>query len=340
MTTTELQPEKPPFSLRRTALNLFLALLDVSALSLMAFLALALMPQRHWAVEMFANMLHWMLLAAIPALLLMLALRRWRRAALWAIPSLAFFALFGGLLLPAVPAQASDASTSLRVMTYNTLGESRGDMQLQVDLIRRYDADIVAFQELSPETAAAIEAQLADLYPYRALYPDGIPGTGLLSKYPLSNIEPFYLNQSALQHIKATVDLAGTPVTVISAHPPPPGLMQMRYTTRGSDEIAALVDLATQGGPTLLIGDFNITDQASDYRIIKQAGLHDAYREAGWGFGATWPARLRHEDQPSPPLIRLDYIFYTDEFHAISAQVGPWALSDHRPVIADLIFTP
>jgi endonuclease/exonuclease/phosphatase (EEP) superfamily protein YafD len=93
------------------------------------------------------------------------------------------------------------------------------------------------------------------------------------------------------------------------------------------------------GQPTLIMGDLNTTDQTMTYRFMVDADLRDTWREIGWGLGYTWPVRLRGNNLPFP-VMRIDFIWHTNNFQAMSAWVGPKTVSDHLPVIADLILTP
>ena len=71
------------------------------------------------------------------------------------------------------------------------------------------------------------------------------------------------------------------------AHPPPPVFYQGRYYFHpyAGAEIASLVQMATAGGPAILMGDLNLTDQNDNYALLSEAGLTDAFRAVGWGFG-------------------------------------------------------
>ncbi len=326
--------------LGRILMNLLLAGIDVYALSMILFMLLRLITgTRLWQVLLVENLLSWMLLPSVPLLIVVALLRRWRRAALVGPVAASFLALYGAFFLPnlnaATACSAGPECRRLTVMSYNLLGDERPDVDAQVALIRESGAEIVALQEVSERAAAAIERDLADLYPYRILEPRGIPGTGLLSKYPILESEVFQLTPGYLYQGRAVIDWQGQPVTVFSAHPPAPGFVQGRYTSFVHDEGVALAAMTAQNRPALLLGDFNITDQAADYRLFAEAGLADAYREAGWGFGYTFPTRLGSYDNMLP-LVRLDYIFTTCEFRAIRAWVGEHAGADHLPLYADL----
>jgi vancomycin resistance protein VanJ len=88
------------------------------------------------------------------------------------------------------------------------------------------------------------------------------------------------------------------------------------------------------GGPALVLGDFNTSDGQPLYRLLRRR-LDDAYRAAGWGFGFTFPS-----PRGSPlgfPVVRIDYVFH-DEFWATQAAwTGSLPGSDHRYVVADLL---
>lgn len=328
----------------RVALNLVLATIDVYAVGTLALvLAHALTGERFWPLALAQNFLPWMLLIALPLLAIVLLARRWRRAVLVGAVALSFVWLFGGLFMPTIrPASVCAGDTPgchLTVMSYNLLGDDHPDVAAQMEIIRRADADIVALQEVSPRAAQAIDETLADLYPYRALYPHGIPGSGLLSKYPIGQVEAFQLTEGALYHTWAEVEIEGRTVTVISAHPPPPAYNRRDgYWARGGAEIQALTQMATSGGPALLLGDFNISDLTAEYEVMRSAGLVDAFRQAGWGLGVTFPARFGTVDR-FPPLVRIDYIWHTQDFTTTRAWVDRTSVgADHRPVIAQLVW--
>jgi endonuclease/exonuclease/phosphatase (EEP) superfamily protein YafD len=123
---------------------------------------------------------------------------------------------------------------------------------------------------------------------------------------------------------------------VIVAHLPPPSLKRdgYRIPPYAADEIASLAQMATNSGPGILMGDFNLTDQNDNYTLLSDAGLTDAFRAAGWGFGFTWPSRSRIGLLRL--LVRIDYIWHSAHFRTIHAWVGPDAGSDHLPVLARL----
>jgi vancomycin resistance protein VanJ len=296
----------------------------------------AILGERMAATGLMGNLLQWWLLLTFLLLVVMLALRRWGSAAMGAANIVVFFWLFGELFLPsgggAPPAEEN--SITLTVMTYN-VGDGLAEPEALVAAIRASDADIIALQEVTAGQAAALERELQTVYPYQPVYGEGVPGRELLSRYPVLETESLTLQTPQFPHLRAMLDVNGIPLRIIIAHPPPPQVDIIWHT--GSADTQALGEMATSGGPTILLGDFNAADQSVNYATLARTGLNDAFREAGWGFGWTYPARIDHFASAFP-LVRIDYIWYTDDFRATRAWVGPDAGSDHLPVLAELVW--
>ena len=81
-----------------------------------------------------------------------------------------------------------------------------------------------------------------------------------------------------------------------------------------------------------------MTDMTEDYSRVARS-YADTYREVGWGLGLTFPAKDIHFFVFDVPIriARLDYVFHSEQFRAISARVWPTSGgSDHRPLYAEL----
>ena len=81
--------------------------------------------------------------------------------------------------------------------------------------------------------------------------------------------------------------------------------------------------------PYIVAGDLNSTPAQWAYRRIAQGHL-DVLAVKGRGLSLTFPSRT--------PVVRIDAIFASPEFHVTGAAVGPPGLSDHRPVVARVMF--
>jgi vancomycin resistance protein VanJ len=234
-------------------------------------------------------------------------------------------------------------ATDLTVLTYNT-GLGLVSAERLAETLLAADADIVGLQELDP-SLAGIGAALRDVYPYQALHPLGIPGKGILSRYPLreARLLPFIPGRPDL---RATVETGAGPVDLFVAHPPPLRITRREWHENASAarQIRALAAAATAGEPAILLGDFNRLRSQQAYRLLRAAGLIDAFGAAGQGWGGTLPTRLFGWAQrghvvgaiPLPPVLRVDYVWHTRHFTTLASWTGPHAGSDHLPVIARL----
>lgn len=320
------------------------AVLDIYAAGALGFLAARVVVHESWTViAMLNNVVEWLLLPSLVFAPFAYWRKHWRRSAAYGLVAIIYLFSFGELFLPAVklqagcPADQPDCATRLRVMQVN-FENDHFDPAIALPIMRNSGADVIAAEEFSAGPAADVKQGLSDVYPYQVQFGDYIPGIGLLSKYPIISAELLVFSPDQfLPHLLATLDVNGVPLVVIVGHPPPPRVDRVGifpiYEPYGSYDIRELVRLAKSGPPTLLVGDFNITDQADDYHVIRDSGLRDAFREAGWGFGSTWPVGFA-----VPPLVRIDYIWMTKEFEASAAWAGEANTSDHFPLFADLIW--
>lgn len=294
-----------------------------------------------WPFTLMSNFLPWLLLPTLLTGIIAVMTRQPVRIALNAAAVLVFVAGYGVLFVPRLTAPAE--GTHLRLMTFNTYGNAGGDPQEYIDMMAASEAHIIALQEVHTTTANLITAQLGNSYPHQALYPvdgDGIPGVGVISRYPIIEHERFY-TAGPLPHVRAVLDVNGQPVTVFSVHPATPGFnydpfLHYDASLRSAD-VAGLVERVTDTpNPTLLMGDFNMTRHSNDWRTIHGAGFRDAYLIAGQGYGMTYPSPGRY------PLgigfvVRIDYIFVGQGFGAHFAWVDEDVGADHKPVFAEVV---
>lgn len=344
---SETKPKDPPnVSLWTRLGRLALATLDIYAgIAALLLLLRVVTGYRLWPLVVTNYLLHLILLPCFVILLVMVWRKRWPRAALAGVGALGFIILYGGLFLPRLssrPACASgqaDCSRHMTVMTFNLAAGDSDDDSL-VAALENSGAEIIGLQEMGAADAALIRERLSDEYPYQVQHGDGIPGIGLISRHPITHYEIITPPTVDFPFILAVLDVDGQPLTVLVAHPPPPGiaLPDRRFASRTIFDVPLIIDLTTGGGPALVLADLNIPDQSEEYELLRAAGLNDSWREAGWGFGLTFPAAVYRGILPPIPLWRIDYILHTDDFYALRAWRGPITGSDHRPVLAELVW--
>jgi vancomycin resistance protein VanJ len=287
------------------------------------------------------------LFAPLPLVAILGMLARHRAA--WIVIAgitLLFFSLFGDTLLPPFPiVRAESGSTYLRVMTYNVLFTSADGTPI-ANSITSADADIVAFQEFTPHLAQQLDQKVGADYAYRTPLPAGCPaGVVIWSRYPLQ-VES--VDRDVMCRVSsAIIDLDGTKVRVVGIHGwPYRGLdresVEHSFKWRREQIEWVLDRTQDQPEPLIIMGDLNATPTHQVYHLLS-AHLSDAFREAGWGLGHTYPASgeslwgIRQFRR----LVRIDHIFHSEQWRAEAAWVGDWdGSSDHLPVIAQLKLDP
>lgn len=76
--------------------------------------------------------------------------------------------------------------------------------------------------------------------------------------------------------------------------------------------------------PVVVCGDFNDTPVSYTYHTLS-SGLQDAFREKGWGIGATFAGKI--------PWLRIDHVLLSEELTVLGYDRIESAGSDHYPVV-------
>ena len=275
------------------------------------------------------------LLVLLPLALLV---RAWAGVAACLLPTALFVVLYGGLFLPSLTPDPRAEGSDLIVMTFN-LGPGVSDPEHLTAAIAAQQADLVGLQEVYPSAEAAIRQKLGERFPWSASGGD----VALLSRYPLRDVETFRPAGTGRTALKVAADAPFGSLAVYVVHPRPPGIVWRRglpagITDRGLEEqMADVVQRArSEPYPVIVLGDFNMGDQSRAHALLATE-LRDAFRQAGWGFGFSFPHGLHLRRVRIPgPIARLDYVFTSPELQAQSAYVGCDGSSDHCYVVAHL----
>jgi vancomycin resistance protein VanJ len=327
--------------LRRLAIIVFGVLASLHAGLIVAyFFARWLSGNSLWFVDAAGYILPWLF---VPSLLLLpaaLICRTRFLVSIAAVPLVIFLAVYGHLYLPHWPVRT--AAPAFTVLTHNVLYMNE-DVDAVATEIERHTPDFFGLRELEPSMAEAIDARFAERYPHHRVE----PGCGFWSRYPILSYEAFRLaGGQGTWAQQLVLDLDGREVNLLSVHPRSPPVYGIPLSDvlavlptefpnrdRDADLRGLLKRLEEIDGPLVVIGDFNATDQQGFYPALTRR-LHDAHRESGWGMGFTFSNR----PDVGLALWRIDYVFYTPDLVALSAKVGDYGGSDHRPVIARLAF--
>jgi len=280
------------------------------------------------------------LFVPLPLLLLAgLCRRHWALVFGLAIPTTAFFAVFGILLLPK-PTTLQTHDATITAMTFNVLTSNK-DTDALVSAIRVAQPDILGMQELTSGKRAGLRAAFSNELPYHTFdRPTSFGNVGLMTRFPIETARPITLptGQPALY---ARLHVNGQRLHVFVAHLTPNHLFKnpaINLQTAASDAFARRADeiaflreeLHGVSEPALLLCDCNLTDTSQAYTELRSF-LSDSFREAGWGLRNTNYA----SDIPFP-MQRIDYVWHNAGLSAIAAEVGQAGGSDHLPVVVRL----
>jgi len=225
-------------------------------------------------------------------------------------------------------------------MTYNVKWDHRDEPAVIRD-IRAFHPDILQLQDSDGVLRGKMGQELAG-WNVR-VYGQFI----VASRFPLSELEARNISfpDSWSHCVRYTITLGTHRVRVYSVHllSPREGLVSVRHRhvsgmvsnteTRLMEADLLASDIAEEPGPTLLTGDLNAPVQSLVCRRLFDAGLHDAFSEAGTGYGYTYGRYTRL----GRPYVRIDHIMTTSQWQVERCWVGNSSGSDHCPVIADLV---
>lgn len=251
--------------------------------------------------------------------------RRW----FWLGLAAVLFALPAARVVPCFRSDGNaghGGSASLRVLSFNVL-TSNARCSDVLAWVRKADPDVAFFAEVDPKWETELE-ELRPTLPYHAVIArEDNFGVAVLSKIPLRDTRLITAGDLPTAAIRVEFEVAGKPLVVIGAHPPPPlgpGLTRERNRT-----LVSLANEARENGSALVVmGDFNATPWCDCMRPLYGAGMRDARR--GLEFGPTWRRTNLFF------AIPIDHLLLKGPVSAISCQTGPDLGSDHRPLLADL----
>lgn len=336
------------------------ATLGYGALILALCVANALGAERFWwsTVNLYLPQVFW----ALPAPFLVFALWLCRPARRWLVllPLLLALWVLGPLmshsnLVP--PLALSPQGTPLRVMTYNIERGSRTIPNL-LQTIAQEKPDLFLVQDNS----GRFEAALRQAYP--TWHVERTAELLVATRLPLHSVEAIDLpRQKALDwkaclYTRCVVEVGTTEVAVFNLHfiTPRYALEGIRHQvkeqlherrfprldvenmegnaqTRLEQARIVAARIAQEPGPVIVVGDFNAPMSSLVCRTFQGLGLREAFQVAGRGYGFTYG----HTWYVGKSFVRIDHVFASPHFGVQGCHIGASAVSDHRPVIADLL---
>lgn len=259
------------------------------------------------------------------------------------------------------PLATDYAAPSLTLMTWNR-GQHGG--QSPIDFKRRQQPDLLVLQE-----SALRERTLArsnDYGDYTVFQSAG--EHTLLSKFPIleSSLLPAGTTPREARAARFVVDWNGRRIAVYSVHLRTPrdvllgqwkgGLFYGLFGFQGTpwaersaqyqvfwdgqlDDARMILDAVRQDPlPALVAGDFN-SPHTGHVHLLLTRELGDAHAQAGAGFGFTFPGKTRNPLSAGGPWLRIDYIFFSRHWSAMTCTTEAERASQHRAVAARLALT-
>ncbi|OQA13886.1 MAG: hypothetical protein BWY63_03336 [Chloroflexi bacterium ADurb.Bin360] len=261
---------------------------------------------------------------------------------------LGLLVLCGHYVLPHQSSLAAPEITPIvRAMTFNLRYEYYEPADLSA-IILAQDADVVAVQEVAPSAMSDLVAMLKPQFPY-VIPISSLSDLAFFSRYPIIHSEWFRPAGDGRGALYTVIDIEGQFWHVFAVHPLPAGIAWLGkslvpvglYYGNLEAQIADVLERAhVLEKPVIILGDFNKAEYSRAYRLISHQ-LTDSFREAGQGWGFTFPQDVWIDGWKIPgPFVRLDYIFHSADLQASHAEVVCRGASDHCLVTADLALHP
>ncbi|OFV73552.1 endonuclease/exonuclease/phosphatase family protein [Rhodococcus erythropolis] len=198
-----------------------------------------------------------------------------------------------------------DAGSEIRLLQANIrLGEA--DLPDLAQQLRDRRIDVLTVEELTDDAVAGLErAGITGLLPHQYLMPkpSGGGGTGIYSRFPLSDQQP--LGFFAMANLSAKLEVGqGHTVTIAAVHPMAPYPSPAWMWAWEMDRLRTAVHQRSEDGdPVIVSGDFNSTYSHSRYRAMLTDGFQDAADQVGAGDIRTYPA-----DRAFPAILGIDHV--------------------------------
>lgn len=228
------------------------------------------------------------------------------------------------------------------------------DLDLTISEILSQDADIVMLQEVEhaqldgvqldpPPNYTRLKAALKGYYSYFS-YPKADPrelpfgiGLAIFSKTPLHDTFRYDLPSPPIEFefqgegktptdrllIGAKTTLAGHEIQLFNTHLLAHFMLNSSSEHHSEQRQLVARQLRLSDGPTLISGDFNVSNHNSLVRQFAEVGYRTTQSEE-----ITWRRR---------PYV-LDHIFYNRHLHPVRYAVIPTMSSDHHMLVAEFEF--
>lgn len=261
----------------------------------------------------------------------MLVSKRWQRALVLTIPLVVnVWHVKDYYQADPVFAETVSSSQRIRILTQNVL-RSNEQHDKVIELIKQYDPDIVALQEVDQRWMKSLEV-LRGAYPFihHTNHPGNF-GIAILSKTGWEAIDVQWFGQDEIPsiHVHFRIDDRHS-LEFANTHPLPP-VSKVDSESRNGQLLLTAGKL-DKSRSRIMVGDFNLTPWSPWFReILKRGELRDA--AVGYGVQPTWfafPTWLG--------AVMIDHVLVSSDLIVENYQIGDAVGSDHRSVVVDVAF--
>lgn len=244
----------------------------------------------------------------------------------------------------------------VRVVTWNVHGSARPKRDALATVIRSFAPDVVALQEIRMGQAHRLASRLGwNVVWARKHYPLGpfvwwkAEGLAVLSPHRLRQRHTWLLTPGTRQ---STFRRRIAQHVEVDTNPRTGALLRIEvvnvHLASGADATAARREqaqrLATHMGadtdrslPLVLLGDLNANEEPEVLNVLLGHPLHDA-----WQVATERTTQVGNTSPSTDPSQRIDFVLFgrtwaCRKVHIPTADAGWPAMSDHLPVVVDLI---
>lgn len=232
----------------------------------------------------------------------------------------------------ALPPNSDDPARRLSILVSNVQVGNR-DSERVLRAVRAADPDIWLALETDGWWCERLRA-LDEGFPDRFERPlDNAYGMFFRSRLPVEALDERCLVEPDVPSIRARIRLpSGERITFYGLHPRPPHTFQASFG-RDAELIVAAREIAADGTPSVVAGDFNDVPWSRPCRIFqKLSGLLDP--RLGRGLYNTFNAHSWISRWP------LDHVFFSAEFRLVRIERQQATGSDHYPLLVELSYEP
>jgi len=215
-----------------------------------------------------------------------------------------------------------DASQAAVHLAHFNITNADAPFEETMTSILNVNADVLSFQEVTPDWHQVFESTLGKEYPYTTSMVNMNPyGYAIYSKTPIIEIDTFYFSDIPNLAVTIADQDEKANYRLVSSYTEPP-IYSLAYQNLIEHMILISQEVNKTNLPTFTLGDYNAPPWWDEIQLLKdEAKLLDSRRCATQGLDNLWK---------NP----VDYIFHSDHFECITFEKVEKTLYGHLGIQA------